>query len=235
MDIAAIIPAFNEAEMIAATVRTVLEVPGVMLVVVVDDNSDDDTAELAERAGAKLVRLWATAGKGGALEAGAKRAAGADVILLLDGDLGETAVQASALLAPILAGEADMTIAAFPPVESKAGFGFVMKLARWGIARYGCGFEPAAPLSGQRAVTRECLETVRPFSAGYGAEVGLTIRALRAGFRLREVETTMTHAATGRDVHGFIHRGRQFVHVGLALMRLAREPAPTRRSDSDGW
>ncbi len=235
MDIAVLIPAYNEATTIAATVRAALSVPGVNRVVVVDDNSTDDTALLAEQAGAKIVRMWGTAGKGGALEAGAKRVANADIVLLLDADLGETAAQASALLAPVLAGEADMTIATFPPAVAKAGFGLVLKLARWGIARYGGhGFEPAAPLSGQRALARECLETIRPFSAGYGAEVGLTIRALRAGFRLREVETTMTHKATGRDVRGFVHRGRQFVHVGLALMRLASEPARVRASEDGG-
>ncbi len=108
-----------------------------------------------------------------------------------------------------------------------------MNLARWGIARYGGAFDATAPLSGQRALTRECLATVRPFMAGYGVEVGLTIRALRAGFRLTEVPTTMAHAATGRDVAGFVHRGKQFVHVAIALMRLSRQPAPVRAAETD--
>ncbi len=232
MDIAVLIPAFNEAESIAETVAAALAVEGVTRIVVVDDGSEDDTALLAEQAGAKVVRMWGSAGKGGALEAGAKRIENADIILLLDGDLGPTASQASLLLAPLLSGEADMSIATFPAPAGKAGFGLVMRLARWGIRRYGGDFDATAPLSGQRALTRECLATVRPFSAGYGVEVGLTIRALRAGFRVAEVPTTMAHAATGRDLKGFVHRGRQFVHVALALMRLAREAAPQR--DTDG-
>jgi hypothetical protein len=153
--------------------------------------------------------------------------------VLLDADLGATASQAALLLAPLLAGEADMSIATFPRPEGKAGFGTVMNLARWGITRYGGAFDATAPLSGQRALTRECFTTVRPFSAGYGVEVGLTIRALRAGFRLTEVPTTMAHAATGRDISGFVHRGKQFVHVAAALMRLSREPAPARVTDDD--
>jgi hypothetical protein len=174
------------------------------------------------------------AGKGGALEAGTKRVENADIVLLLDADLGTTASQAELLLAPLLAGDAEMTIATFPPPEGKAGFGLVMGLARWGIARYGGPFDATAPLSGQRALTRECLATVRPFLEGYGVEVGLTVRALRAGFRLVEVPTTMAHSATGRDVSGFVHRGKQFVDVAFALAKLSRQAVPVRATD-DSW
>ena len=232
MDIAVLIPAHNEATRIAETVRAALSIPGVSRVVVVDDGSEDDTDHLAEKAGAKVVRMAGNAGKGGALEAGAKRVANADVVLLLDGDLGATAVQGALLLAPVLAGEADMAIATFPRPEGKAGFGLVLRLARWGIRRFGGDFDATAPLSGQRALTKECLEAVRPFAAGYGVEVGLTIRALRRGSRLVEVPTTMGHSATGRDLEGFIHRGRQFVHVAIALARISRERSKPATPDS---
>ena len=226
MDIAVLIPAHNEAGRIADTVSAALSIEGVTRVVVIDDGSEDDTDHLAEKAGAKVVRMAGNAGKGGALEAGAKRVANADVVLLLDGDLGATATQGALLLAPVLAGEADMTIAAFPRPATKAGFGLVLGLARWGIRRFGGEFDATAPLSGQRALTKECLEAIRPFAAGYGVEVGLTIRALRRGLRLVEVPTTMGHSATGRDLDGFVHRGRQLVHVAIALARISLERAP---------
>lgn len=220
MDIAVLIPAHKEAERIGATVSAALRIPGVTRVVVVDDGSEDATPELAEKAGAKVVRLVFNVGKGAALEAGAARLENADIILMLDGDLAETAEQGVALLAPVIAGEADMAVARFPRPEGKAGFGMVKGLARWGIARLGNGWMPEAPLSGQRAMTRDCFLAVRPFATGYGVEVALTVRALNAGFRITEVETTMAHDATGRDLSGFVHRGRQFVHVALALIRL---------------
>ena len=166
------------------------------------------------------MRLQRNVGKGAALNAGAKYCEDADIVLLLDGDLGSSASQADLLLKPLLEGTADMTIARFPRPTGKAGFGLVKNMARKEIAKMGNGFDAQAPLSGQRALTRACLDAVLPFASGYGVEVGLTIRALRQNFRLLEVETTMTHAATGRDLSGFIHRGKQFVHVWSALMEL---------------
>jgi len=224
MRVAVLIPAHDEQERIGRTVEAALALEGVIRVVVVDDGSEDGTAEVAEKAGAKVVRLVFNVGKGAALEAGASRVEDADVVVLLDGDLAETAREAHVLISPIVAGDADMTIATFPRPEAKAGFGLVKGLARFGISRMGGGFEPEAPLSGQRAMSSECFAAVRPFASGYGVEVALTVRALRRGLRVVEVPTTMGHDATGRDMAGFVHRGRQFVHVAIALTRLAFEP-----------
>ena len=223
--IACLVAAHNEAERIAETVRGASAITGVSRVVVVDDGSEDDTAEVADEAGAKTVRLMFNVGKGAALEAGAARVADADIVLLLDGDLGATAAQGELLLAALLAGEADLAIATFPPPVSPAGFGLVKRLATWGIRRFGAPNDPwmpTAPLSGQRALTREALEAARPFSGGYGVEVTTTIRVLRRGLRVVEVPTTMAHDATGRDVAGFVHRGRQFTQVAAALIHAWR-------------
>lgn len=226
-DVAVIIPALDEAERIGATVAAALSLPGVRRVIVVDDGSRDDTADIADAAGAKAVRLAFNVGKGAALEAGLPRVEDAEVFLLLDADLGGSASHADALLAPVVAGVADMTIATLPKPPGKAGFGLVRGLARWGIRTLGgSDFHPEAPLSGQRALSREALAAVRPLGWGYGVEVAMTVRALRAGLRVREVSAEMSHAATGRDAAGFIHRGRQFWQVAGALVRLAFERRP---------
>jgi glycosyltransferase involved in cell wall biosynthesis len=223
-----LIPARDEAASIAATVTAARSIPGVGRVVVIDDGSSDATGRLAEAAGAQVLRMASSAGKGAALDAGLDLVrSDADVLLLLDGDLGASASQGALLLAPVLAGQADMTVAVFPPPSGKAGFGLVRALARSGIHTLGRSagraFAAAAPLSGQRALSRACWERVTPFAFGYGVEVALTIRALRAGLHVVEVATTMTHEATGRDVAGFLHRGRQFGHVAGALARLSVE------------
>jgi len=218
--VVALVPAHNEEERIAQTVSAILSLEDVNECIVIDDASSDETAQKAADCRARVVRLQRNVGKGAALNAGAKYCEDADIVLLLDGDLGSSARQADLLLKPLLEGTADMTIARFPRPTGKAGFGLVKNMARKEIAKMGNGFDAQAPLSGQRALTRACLDAVLPFASGYGVEVGLTIRALRQNFRLLEVETTMTHAATGRDLSGFIHRGKQFVHVWSALMKL---------------
>jgi len=195
MKVIALVPAHNEQDRIADTVGAILAVTSITSCIVIDDGSRDDTAQVAEKAGAKVIRLINNVGKGAALEVAAKRCEDADVIVLLDGDLGISAQQADLLVAPILRGEADMSIARFPQPAGKAGFGLVKNMAHRQIAAMGNGFDAQAPLSGQRAMTRACLDAIRPFSSGYGVEVGLTIRALRRGYRLTEVETTMSHAA----------------------------------------
>jgi len=219
--VVALVPAFNEEAKIYATVEAILGIDEVTRVVVIDDGSKDGTAQYAVDAGAKAIRLNRNIGKGPALEYAIKQAEDADIILLLDGDLGHTAEQAELLLKPVLDGSVDMAIARFPRPAGKAGFGFVKGLAHAEILRAGGTDEQAqAPLSGQRAVTRECLDAIRPFAKGYGVEVALTVRALRKGYRVLEIPTTMTHNATGRDLAGFVHRARQFRNVFLTIVSL---------------
>lgn len=212
-----LIPAYNEAQRIGGTVRAILATGAAGEVLVIDDASQDETARLAREAGARVIRHEKNLGKGGALNTGLKESRGG-ILALIDADLGETASEVEKLVAPVLAGEADMTVAAFPKTGRKAGFGLVKGLARWGIRRY-AGLEAQSPLSGQRAMRREVIDAVGGFSSGFGVEVGLTIDAARKGFRILEVPVQMSHAATGRDLAGFLHRGKQFWQVGLALLR----------------
>lgn len=221
MSVVALIPAHDEAARIADTVQATRSVDTIDRVVVIDDASTDGTGDVAREAGAEVLALDVNRGKGGALQAGLDAVADtADVIVLLDGDLGATAAQAGLLLQPVLDGSADMTIATLPRPAGSGGFGLVKALARTGIKTLS-GYEATAPLSGQRALSREAWQTATPFARGYGAEVALTVKAAKAGLRIMEVPTSMGHAATGRDVAGFMHRGRQFVHVAAALVRLA--------------
>jgi len=214
-----IVPAYNEAEFIFDTVMALVQIPAVTEVLVVDDASTDNTAVLAARAGARVMTLEKNAGKGAALNIGVQSSS-ADIYLLLDGDLGTSAADAGLLLEPVLTGRADMTVAQFPPPRRKGGFGLVKGLARWGILVF-TGQVMKSPLSGQRAMTRQVLDSVYPFASGYGVEVGMTIKAARLGYRVLEVPVQMTHAETGRDLKGFRHRGRQFWHITRTLLRVA--------------
>jgi glycosyltransferase involved in cell wall biosynthesis len=226
MSVVALIPAHNEDQLVGATIDGIRAAGGVDRIVVIDDGSEDATAASARDAGAEVIRLDLNAGKGGALQAGLDAVSEqANVLVLLDADLGRSAEQVRALLDPVLDGSADMTVALLPRPAGSGGFGLVKGLARLGIAVL-TGFRATAPLSGQRALSRKAWVVATPFARGYGVEVALTVRACRAGLRVVEVPTTMSHAATGRDLSGFAHRGRQFAAVLAALIRLALERHP---------
>jgi hypothetical protein len=214
-----LIPAYNESGSIRFTVEAVKSLDKVSQVIVVNDCSSDNTGELARAAGAEVIDLPKNLGKGGAMNHGLQYVRG-NVIALLDGDLGKTAADVEKLLEPVLNDKADMTIAKFPPAKKKGGFGMVNLLARKGI-RWFTGLEAACPLSGQRVITKAILEKLgpAPFESGFGVEVGLTIDLFRLGFRVREIPVQMSHAETGRDLAGFIHRGRQFFYVVLVLAK----------------
>jgi glycosyltransferase involved in cell wall biosynthesis len=227
-DVAVVIPAFREAERIGATVDGARSLPGVDLVIVVDDGSRDQgaTARIAKEHGAIVVGHPRNRGKGAAMETGAAAVAAIEarenaknprLLLFLDADLEQTSANAAPLLEPVRAGEAGMTIAILPPQSSPGGgHGFVVKLAKDGIRR-AVGFDATQPLSGQRCLTREAFEAALPLAHGFGVETGLTIDVVRAGIRVREVEAEFQHRVTGADFAGQLHRGRQYRDVALAL------------------
>lgn len=215
--VSVVIPAYNEADTIRATVGAVVSIPEIDEVVVIDDHSNDSTAGAAREAGALVFSMPRNSGKGAALNAGISRARG-EVIVLLDADLGTSAAEARKLVRPVLSGEADVAIARFPRARRKGGFGLVKGLAYYGIL-YFTGLEMQSPISGQRAVRREVLDRLCPLAGGYGVEVGMTVDAACLGFRLIEVPVEMTHKETGRDLKGFLHRGRQFRDIALTLLK----------------
>lgn len=215
--VSVVIPAYNEADTVGATVRAAFSIPEVSEVIVVDDHSGDSTAGAAREAGALVFSMPRNSGKGAALNAGIRRACG-DVIVLLDADLGPSASEARKLVRPVLSGEADVTIARFPRARRRGGFGLVKGLAYHGI-RYFTGLEMHSPISGQRALRREVLAGLLPLAGGYGVEVGMTVNAACSGYRLREVPVAMTHKETGRNLRGFLHRGRQFRDIASTLIK----------------
>lgn len=232
---AVVIPAFNEASRIGATVQSTASLKGVDLIVVVDDGSTDGTTSVARAAGAVVVTIQRNQGKAAALEIGAAEVARQErrvgcaprPLLFLDADLERSAAAAGPLLEPVLQREVDMTIATLPP-QPGGGHGFVVRLAREGI-REATGLTMSQPLSGQRALSRAAFETARPLAPGWGVEVALTIDVLRAGLRVREVPLELHHRVTGKDWRAQVHRGRQFWGVWRALRQRGvgpRVPVP---------
>ena len=224
-DVAVVIPAKDEAQRIRATVRAAAELPGVDVVVVVDDGSVDGTAAIARDAGAVVTRHDRNRGKAAAMETGAEAVRGLDQqddrasarhLLFLDADLADSAAFAAPLAQPVLTGEADMTIAAFSSTVKLGGHGIVVGLSSSGTRR-AIGWSPAQPLNGQRCLTRAAFEAARPLAAGFGVETALTIDLARQGMRITEVEVPLAHRATGSDLRSQLHRARQLADVARAL------------------
>lgn len=169
----AIIPAFNEAPTLGAVVAATRRAACVNEVVVVDDGSTDDTAEVGRRSGAhRVIRLGRNKGKGAAVQVGAE-AAGGDCLLLLDGDLlGLRCSHVASLTEPVQGGAADMTVGYF--VNGRVSTDLAQALTPW--------------LSGQRAVTRTVLEDAGDLDGtSFALETALNRWCRRDGVRVRRV------------------------------------------------
>jgi len=208
---AAIAAAHDEADRVGATLDALAAaMPGAILLVA-DDASRDGTAEVAMRHGAEVVSRRRSHGKGANVTAAAEALLGQvdddAVVLLCDADLGSSAGALVALVEAVERGECDLAVAAFARREG-GGFGVALGYAQRRIERLS-GFRAAAPISGQRAMRASTLRGLLPFADGFGMELGMTVDAVRAGYRVEEFELPLEHRATYRTLGGFAHRGRQ--------------------------
>jgi hypothetical protein len=205
-----LVAARDEEGRVGETVRALRRSFPEAEVLVADDGSRDGTAPEAEAAGAIALRL-PRRGKGQALSA-AERAAPPGRLLLADADLRGD-------LRPLLGSAADVAVAAFA-TRRGGGFGLAKGAGR-ALVRLLGGVETREPLSGQRALSPAARAIAFPLAPGFGCDVRLTLDALRAGLSLAEVELPLEHRATGRDLGGFLHRGRQLADILLGAGPLA--------------
>jgi hypothetical protein len=203
--VAILLAARGEEERIGRTVERLRAAFPEAEVIVADDGSRDATADVAERAGARVLRL-PHRGKGQALTL-AERAAPPGPLLVCDADLDGD-------LSALVDAEAELAIAVFAERQG-GGFGLAKRAAR-ALIRARSGFVAVEPLSGQRAFSERARAEAFPLAAGFGCEVGASIDVARAGLRLAELELPLGHRTTGRDAAGFLHRGRQLLDALLA-------------------
>lgn len=192
-----VIPAFNEADKIARTVRSV---PGfVDHVLVVDDGSGDATARIAARSGRRGLEVLChphNRGVGAAIATGYRRALalGADVTAVMAGDAQMDPADLPRLLQPVLAGDADYAKGnrfAWPgcwrqmPWSRFAG-NVVLSL----LTRVACGYwQLFDSQCGYTVASRAALEAIDPDAmfARYGYPNDLLGRLARAGGRVVDV------------------------------------------------
>jgi hypothetical protein len=213
--------AHDQARRIAATVRAALAIPGVDLVLVVDDGSTDNTQDLARRAGAVVVRHSHVRGRSAAVETGASVIAMRDepgapprAVLLLDPNLGHYAIGAAPLVPAVLEGVCDLAIA-LTDAQAVAP-GVPSGIARTAVER-ATGWSPRQPLSRIRCLTREALEASLPLARGSGLEPGMTLDVLAAGLAITEVECDIRHKGPSIDDRTPMGRANRYREVLTAV------------------
>lgn len=218
--ISIIIPAYNEEARIKNTIEGIKDIKEINQIIVVDDGSSDDTLKKVSEIESTKITVIAqdkNRGKGHALNKGLQEAMkNADIIGFLDADLGSSSSEVQKLISSILNDDADVVIAKFPSAKRKGGLGFVKRLAKESVYEM-TGIELDATLSGQRLFKKEVLEKFNEIPFGYGVEVGMTIDILKHGYKIKEILVNMTHNETGRNLKGFIHRGKQYYHIKKIL------------------
>lgn len=159
MDVAAIVPAYNEAKTIGAVLGVLTKCRLINEVIVVSDGSTDDTVKIAlQFDGVQVVELPENRGKGGAMKAGLEQTA-AEIVLFLDADLiGLTEDHVNALLQPVLENQALMSLGVFE--KGRVATDLAQKVAPY--------------LSGQRALQRDLLRDLSDLDlTRFGVEVAL--------------------------------------------------------------
>lgn len=207
-----VVPVYNEADLIVDTIENLKKIEYIDEIVIVNDGSQDNTLEVINTLGVKVINLEKNMGKGYAMKTAIENLE-YDYLGFIDGDLGETSIQTENLIIPIINGDADVSIAKFPKrdtkTKGKGGFGLVMTMAKKGVYFF-TKKEITSSLSGQRVYKKEVIKKMTYIPDRYGIEVAMTIQTINNNFSIIEVPVTMKHRFSQRNLEGIVHRGKQF-------------------------
>jgi len=188
MKVTVVIPTLNEEQAIGEVVSAV-PADRVHEIIVVDNGSTDDTATQASSAGARVIRE-SRPGYGSACLAGAKAAAGTDVIVFLDGDRSDDPQQLHTIAGPVLDNRADLVIGSrlkgvlekgAMPLHGRLGNRLIVLLLR---LLYGANI---TDIGSFRAIKAQTLRDLNMEQMTYGWPVEMVVKAARKGLRIESV------------------------------------------------
>ena len=189
MNVSVVIPALNEEEPIAGVVRECLETKIPSEIIVVDNGSDDQTAQRARESGARVVT--AARGYGRACAAGVRAlSSSCEIVVFLDGDGSDCPEFMQQLVDPIVRGDFDFAIGSRTRGQREPGSMnfqqiFAGKLAGWLMSiLYGVRYTDMCPF---RAISHEGLRKLSMKEETYGWNLEMQMKAARAGLRILEV------------------------------------------------
>jgi glycosyltransferase involved in cell wall biosynthesis len=230
-----VVPCLNEEANVAdlvAELRAVAARPDLPVTIagiyIVDNGSTDATAARAIAAGATVVSQ-PERGYGRACLAGALAANNADLLIYLDGDRSDRPDDLPLLLAPILAGEADLVLGSRTLGSSEPGsLTTPQRVGNWLATRlirllYGVRLTDVGPF---RVIRRRDLLTLGMAEPTYGWPVEMIARAARRSLRIREVPVTWRRRAAGHskvsgDLRASLRAGSRIL---ATIVRSRRRP-----------
>ncbi|HZO97699.1 MAG TPA: glycosyltransferase family 2 protein [Gaiellaceae bacterium] len=218
----AIVPAFNEERNVGRVLDELRALDPGLDLVVVSDGSADRTAEVAEAHGAHVLRLPFNLGIGGAVQTGFRYAweEGYELAVRLDGDGQHDPSELRALVAPVVAGEADLAVGS----RFVAGGGYRSSAARRVGIRILARVVSAIArqrltdtTSGFQACNRRAIGVYAADLPHDYPEVEGIVLAIRRRVRLVEVPVTMREREHGRSSIGALASIYYMIKILLAL------------------
>jgi dolichol-phosphate mannosyltransferase len=207
-----VLPTYNEVENIGEVLEAVRRAVPTCGILVVDDNSPDGTAEVAERVGAEVggvevLRRPGKAGLGSAYRAGFRHgmAQGFDAFVEMDSDLSHDPAALPTLLAASEAGAALVIGSRYVPGGSIPDWSLHRRLlSRWGNRYAGAvlGLDVRDATAGFRVYRRAALETIDLESIradGYGFQIEMAYQVARAGGRIVESPISFSDRVRGES------------------------------------
>jgi glycosyltransferase involved in cell wall biosynthesis len=228
----AIVPALNEEATVGRVIDEIRAFDPGFDVVVVDDGSTDRTAGIAADRGAHVLRLPFNLGIGGAVQTGYRFAFehGYDVAVQIDGDGQHDATQLPNIVAPVVAGEADLCVGSRFTGDGAYRSSFARRVGIQIFARIVSAIvrqRVTDTTSGFRAVNRKGIAL---FASDYPhdyPEVEATVLLVKHKLRLKEVPVAMRERTAGRTSIGPLHPVLYMVKVLLAVLMGMLRARPT--------
>ena len=213
----AVIPAYNEAKHIAQIVEQTRQI---LPVLVIDDGSTDNTAELAEAAGAEVIRLSPNRGKGAAMRAGFSRALelGCEAVITLDADGQHNPREIDRFLEVYKAQPVDLIIGKRDFSKMPLSRRLANTAGRW---LFSWAMKRPIPdnQSGYRLISRALIkELLDSTEQGFEFEVEMLVICLKEHFKLDWVKISTVYAGESSHIHPLAH-ARNF----LRMIRITRQ------------
>ncbi len=203
-----IIPAHNEAENLPHVLPRLKKVMPEANILVIDDHSMDNTAEVAENLGAQVVRLPNNLGYGGAVQTGFRFAAemGYDFGVMMDADGQHDPDFVPTLLAPVMAGECDVALGSRFKGKMTYQTSFVRRMGMKifaAITSAMTGQKVTDATSGFQAMNRDVMVffAEENYPSDY-PDADTLIMLHFAGFSVKEVPVVMHERIAGESMHG---------------------------------